>query len=160
MAKRKQLKNIAQGLLNSFISRNNDVYGYWGIGKLYALMLDKNSSTVTIDLLEKSIIPDSNEFNVLLEEFKRRFMQQMTKNGLKESNISSFDIVLTAQERGKMNLDKGLTLIKCTFRIIDDLDRVYSLEKEVMCRKHNPKLEMKSSRKYTQINKKWYQFWK
>ena len=34
MAKSKELKNIASGLYGSFISRNNDVRGYWGVGKL------------------------------------------------------------------------------------------------------------------------------
>jgi len=34
MRKRHALKGVAYGLVDTFVSRNNDVSGYWGIGQL------------------------------------------------------------------------------------------------------------------------------
>ena len=57
------LKSIGDGILSSFVSRNNDVYGYWGIGKLYNWMLASKSMTIKIDLLKNTIDPTNDEFD-------------------------------------------------------------------------------------------------
>lgn len=55
MARRKELGNIAQGIVSSFVSRNNDYDGYWELAKLYDLSKDSDGGEVSIDLLGKSI---------------------------------------------------------------------------------------------------------
>lgn len=35
MGRRKEFKSIVEDVTQFFISRNNDIEGYWGIGKLY-----------------------------------------------------------------------------------------------------------------------------
>ena len=66
MARRREFRNIGVGLLSSFVSRNNDVYGYWGIGKLYSHMLASKSMILSIDLINEKIEPENNEFGILI----------------------------------------------------------------------------------------------
>lgn len=66
MPRRKDLKHIASALGASFISRYNDVGGYWGIGKLCLLSYQYNHSSVCIDVFHGSISPYSDKFSQLL----------------------------------------------------------------------------------------------
>ena len=53
MKSRSLLQGIAHSLAETFISRNNDIDGYWGIGMLYAEALRQASQRVRIDLLHR-----------------------------------------------------------------------------------------------------------
>ena len=57
MRGRRALKGLAYGLIESFVSRNNDVQGYWGIGKLYGEALEQSGSSVCIDLIDQNVRP-------------------------------------------------------------------------------------------------------
>jgi hypothetical protein len=52
-----RLTNIARGLCGSFVSRNNDLDGYWSIGKLRSLADRYGRAAVLIDVLTSSIHP-------------------------------------------------------------------------------------------------------
>ena len=54
----RELKNIAHGLAGTFISRNNDVAGYWAIGMLYRECLAAACTTVEFDLIAGHCLPD------------------------------------------------------------------------------------------------------
>ena len=148
MARRKLLKNITQGLLNSFVSRNNDVYGYWGIGKLFSLMIEKNQNLVEIDLLNNNISPYKPEFEFLIEEYKNRLINQIENVGLKLSYVQKAKIELIRKDEKIITSSKLYGLLECTFLVIDDLNKSYSFKKEVSCKMHDPKVEIKSARKY------------
>lgn len=55
MPKGRRLTNIASGMCCSFASRNNDLDGYWSIGKLRSLAERYGQTTVSLDLLMSSI---------------------------------------------------------------------------------------------------------
>lgn len=54
MAKLNQLKNVTHGLLGTFVSRNNDVGGYWGLGILRSLAIWNGLETVILDLMDEA----------------------------------------------------------------------------------------------------------
>lgn len=58
MARTRDLKGIACGIVETFISRNNDVAGYWGIGMFYREALGYSISTMNFDLIECRPQPD------------------------------------------------------------------------------------------------------
>ena len=148
MARRKLLKNITQGLLNSFISRNNDVYGYWGIGKLFSLMIEKNQNLIEIDLLNNNISPYKQEFELLIEEYKNRLIYKMENVGLKLSCVQKAKIELIRKDEKVITSSKLYGHVECTFLVIDDLNNSYSFKKEVSCKMHDPNIENKSTRGY------------
>jgi len=147
MASRKHLQNICMGLLNSFVSRNNDVHGYWGIGKLYSLMLDSFHSTIEINILEKSMSPEDSHFNFMIDIYHSKLIQQLAKSQLEIDFVEKANIILT-NTGVKSKLEFGLALIRCKLEIEDELGKIYSFTTEVFCRKHNPKTELKSVRKH------------
>ncbi|MBB3221125.1 hypothetical protein [Pseudoduganella umbonata] len=57
MPRSARLANIANGLCGSFISRNNDVDGYWAIGKLRLLAGQHEQSAVSLDVLASAMQP-------------------------------------------------------------------------------------------------------
>ncbi|WP_343729467.1 hypothetical protein [Duganella sp.] len=65
-----QLTNIAIGLCGSFTSRNNDLDGYWSIGKLRSLADRHGRTAVVLDLLTSSIHPSSSEFATVLARYR------------------------------------------------------------------------------------------
>ncbi|MEO1033345.1 MAG: hypothetical protein AAFX55_18295, partial [Bacteroidota bacterium] len=97
MSKQK-LKNITQGLLSSFLSRNNDVNGYWGIGKIYALMLQKNTNGVIIDLIEKTIVPNSDEFICRISKYSEKLMNQLRAQSIDEAFLKSAKLSLVCSD--------------------------------------------------------------
>lgn len=150
MARRKEFKTIASGLLSSFVSRNNDVYGYWGIGKLYSHMVASKSMTLKIDLIYKKIEPKNIEFEVLISEFYERMMTQIKNRRINIDHLKSAEIILEGfpnepiTSLGQIAPNK----MNCKLNIKDDLNRTHSSEANVQCSEHNPNKESKSGRKY------------
>jgi hypothetical protein len=77
MPRRARLKNIANGLCQSFVSRNNDLDGYWAIGKLHLLAAQHGRSTVTLDLLAPSMQPASFAYAPMLARY-RLLLEKLT----------------------------------------------------------------------------------
>lgn len=73
-----RLKNIANGLCGSFVSRNNDVNGYWSIGKLRLLAEQHGQATLSLDPLSLSMQPASSEFSAVLARY-RRLLEKLAK---------------------------------------------------------------------------------
>jgi hypothetical protein len=71
MPAKKRLTNIANGLCGSFISRNNDLDGYWAIGKLRSLADQHGQTTVVLDLLTSSTQPSSAQCSDVFERYCR-----------------------------------------------------------------------------------------
>ncbi len=143
----RKLKNILNGLLNSFISRNNDVNGYWGIGKLYALLIDTNCSEIKIDLLKNTILPENLEFINSIKGYNKKLKNKIEKNSLSISDVSNVNIFIKKKYNifnENHELIPLLCSIKATYK--ENINLEYQLE--IMCRKHSPKLESKSCRNY------------
>ncbi len=51
MTRRKVLKGIAKAIVGSFVSRKNDLNGYWGMGMLCPLAQNLGTSLITINLV-------------------------------------------------------------------------------------------------------------
>ncbi len=145
MGKKKQFKNIINGLLCSFISRNNDVNGYWGIGKLYSLMVKSESLKIEIDLINKTISPNDNEFKLLVSKYSAYLFNRMKVEKIDKKHLIKATVILIGYPNNPI-LSLGILAphkIHCRILIIDSLNTKYALEKNVWCREHNPKLESK-----------------
>ena len=83
-----RLKNIAAGLCGSFASRNNDLAGYWTIGKLRSLAEQYSQNTVLLDLLAWSIYPPSSEFAQVLADYHRLLQKVASRSGIRLEEIA------------------------------------------------------------------------
>lgn len=90
----KQLTNVASGLCGAFASRNNDLDGYWSIGKLRLLAERNGRTTVLLDLLASSIHPSSSEFAPVLVRYHRLLTRLADLSRVRLEEITAAHITL------------------------------------------------------------------
>ena len=88
MGRRRELGSIASGIIGSFRSRNNDIDGYWGIGKLYLFVGHLKSKCVSIDLCSQQIAPYYPHFDLMTERYSKMFNVQFRLNGLAQHTFT------------------------------------------------------------------------
>lgn len=148
MARRRELKNIASGLLCSFISRNNDVDGYWGIGKLCLLALDSATTGAKLDLLSKTLLPESSEFSKLLHGYNAFLQRHLAARNIPDCWVASAIIELDFNPREQPEKQVPIitwgSLFKLTVTIVDDRCREHSVSSYSYCAPHNSRKEHQS----------------
>lgn len=156
MAKRKEFKTIADGLIGSFVSRNNDVYGYWGIGKLFSHMTATGSMKLRIDFVHRTIEPENEEFKVLIDKFAKRLIVQLEKRRLNPKWLKKAELTMIGYPNElSPNLGRRApNKINCKLVILDDQNKAHSSEANTWCREHNPNRESKSTREYESNRKR------
>jgi hypothetical protein len=154
MPRRRELNAVADGVLSSFISRNNDVYGYWGIGKLFSFMLKSNSNKLKIDLLKQTINPEEIEFDLMIEYFAN-IMWTIIKNCKIDPTYvrnAYINIDVNFEDNSKNIISKLImNELGCSCTIEDDLGKKHQIEKKIKCSEHSPKFERKSCREYKNL---------
>lgn len=127
MARRKELKSIASGMYGSFISRNNDIAGYWGIGKLCLFARRRRTTIVRLDLLKESIAPEGSEFAKLLAGYAAKLKAHLSARGVPERWVTS--AIIELDFKPEYPIDKQIPistwgdLFKLTVTIVDDTQR-------------------------------------
>ena len=87
-----RLTNIAAGLCGSFASRNNDLAGYWAIGKLRSLAAQYSQNAALLDVLAPSMQPPSHEFAQVLADYKLLLQRLASRSGIRLEEITAAHI--------------------------------------------------------------------
>ena len=149
MARRKELKNIASGLIGSFNSRNNDVDGYWALGKLYRFANACNTDTVSIELISGWIKPQTDAFQSIVAVYRAMLTAQLRARGIPIEWVA--EVIFTTKFNQAYQADyhrrgsPGNPYI-CECEIIDDRARVHKAVAGNSCWPHDPKKERCSTR--------------
>jgi hypothetical protein len=148
MARRRELKNIASGLLCSFISRNNDVGGYWGIGKLCLLAQDRAITCVKLDLLSEVVLPESAEFSKLLQGYNSFLRRHLAARNISDCWVTSVIIGLDFSPKERPEKQVPIitwgNLFKLSVTILDDRSRKHTVSTYSYCAPHNSRKEHQS----------------
>lgn len=104
MPRRRQIKSVAAGIIDSFNSRNNDLEGYWAIGKLCRFAHEHAISTVTLDLLNIICTPDSTEFNAIMHDYKVKLLAILNKQGIPADWLAAAKIQIDFQPEYRAHL--------------------------------------------------------
>jgi hypothetical protein len=148
--RRNELKNVANGIVSSFNSRNNDVSGYWGIGKLCRAAKENGTSFVIIDLLNTRVSLNTNEFDAQIIHYRKMLQRLTSKRSIPASWITKAIIVTSFnQEFDKRHHYFRLALGRpyiCTLTITDDLGKEYAVATGGNCLPHDPSREAMSNR--------------
>lgn len=150
MAKRKKLKGIAHGLLTAFVSRNNDIDGYWGLGIL-RLFAEKNEiSVVTLDLINKTPnLPEESPVQVAEDRYREWFQNELVKAGVDAARIARAEINIqfsTFEEFPAAIRDTRGAPYLCTVIIARHDGPTISVAKLGCCEAHNPRKDLRSTR--------------
>ncbi len=151
MARRRELKNIANGLLNSFNSRNNDIDGYWGIGVLCLFAKDNEISEVWFDLMNRESSGAPSPIGALTARYREMLDRLLERRGLPGTWVKSAElsICFDAPFEHKFHYFGSALGVKhyiCTLEITDDLGHKHSARADGNCWPHNPKKESRSGR--------------
>lgn len=148
LPKRRLLKGVAHGLIHSFISRNNDIGGYWGIGKLYNYMADRQLDVLELDLLTDNFTAETEAFEVMVRFFEAHLYRHLRAIELSPALVLSTQITIKRfPDQPKQTWGRLLPhRMQCEIHLEDDLGKRFTQEANVWCRPHDPAKELKSGR--------------
>jgi len=152
MAKRKELKGISAGIAQSFISRNNDIDGYWAMGVIYKEAFI-NGNKFVLDLFTGKSIPRVKYIKRVADRYQNYLTSQLEKKGLEIFQVigATLEIEFNISNMPKQiyyNHNFGEPFLVRVL-ITDDLKKNHIFEQYGWCRKHNPLTEQRSTRQYT-----------
>lgn len=150
MAGRKQLNGIALGLLGTFVSRNNDIDGYWGLGVLRLCALRNGLSELVLDLLKQNADSDvESPVQISEKAYQIWLFDGLAKIGSERQQLdkaeihlefSTFDILPNA-----IRDTRGDPYI-CTVKLTNKCGISYSATKIGVCAPHDPNKDRQSTR--------------
>lgn len=149
MATRRSFKCIGLGVLGSFVSRNNDVDGYWALGKICSLLLANNTSKASVDLINKVIDPASAEFDSMLKQYSEKLYTIMSKFGFEKETAIRAEIQLTLSPADQYPLAYPTTdkyCLESKISITDDRGRIYTMKSTPTCNPYDPAIHFRSGR--------------
>jgi hypothetical protein len=145
MARRRDLNGIAAGILGSFVSRNNDVGGYWAIGVLRRQAEAIGLSRATLNLRSNDqAVPDT------LVEMRRKYAKllesQLAKRNMNMQWVKDAEITVVFGTSGDLPEPPLMTWgdpLVCTVSILDDRGRLHRVSAALRCAPHDPTRERK-----------------
>jgi hypothetical protein len=150
MPRRRELNGIAGNLLGSFVSRNNDVAGYWAIGKLCVLASLTVNGEVSIELAPKRLSPHSPEFNPMLDHYAARLVSSLEKRSFPVQLVTAAEVLIAFGVSFKpdplMSRPRGTVPFRCTVTLTDDLKRRHVAQHSGEVWPHDHRRESKSGR--------------
>ena len=79
MAANKELHGILNDVLSSFVSRNNNLDGYWAIGKLHALSVSQEGFDISLDLVKTRAASSHQDIETVRETY-HTLLVRLVKN--------------------------------------------------------------------------------
>ena len=131
-------------MLGAFISRNNDVGGYWALGKLYKHVRASNAGEVRVDLLKSTVTPPSEQFAKMLENFRQMLARQLSRRALPVDWLTGAEIVV--RFTGQKSAERPGDVFECVVVLTDDLGRQRQARESGACWIHSLFKESKSTR--------------
>jgi hypothetical protein len=144
MARRRQFKGICRDVLNNFVSRYNDLNGYWAVGQ-FVQFADAVSHNLNFQLREGVTVPPYPELTPTSSYYWRAVLRLMTANKMPERWLSNATIVFSMV---------GPTIASCYIEITTDLGKIYSHTKTIAVRPHDRMKEIRRLDRFGPSNQK------
>ncbi len=140
MPRRRELRGVASGLADAFVSRNNDVDGYWALGKLYKHAQEAGAPEIRLALSDHLVEPPAPEFGKMLQRYRKLLADHLAAQGLPAEWLAHADIRVVFRDSAP---SKGA--FECVVTLVDDLGHAHDSRRDGVCRAHDPAREMKRS---------------
>ncbi|AKP32314.1 hypothetical protein [Yersinia aleksiciae] len=147
MARRTELAGIANGMIGSFNSRNNDVGGYWAIGQLKSYATINGFSKVMFNLILNESMPEIRLLNKVISNYSIKLSTLLKLQSIPTSWVQSATI--TIQFTGAAPTPKEVfrnslgDFYRCTCDIVDDRGKCYIASDYGFCKPHSEHSELK-----------------
>jgi len=151
MPRRKGTFNgLAAALAGSFVSRNNDIEGFWAIGVLCKSAQEMGASSVYIDLLSPEAAQPNPLIRFVGETYRAKLMQAMASVGASSTWIADAIITLSFVKYDGTVADPPTAMYDYAFvasvTLADDKGRNYHASASGLCWAHDGWREQRSAR--------------
>ncbi|MGO4567793.1 hypothetical protein AB4Z52_22750 [Rhizobium sp. 2YAF20] len=143
MARRKQFKGICHDILETFISRYNDLDGYWALGQYLGFLVDCNERQIQFNLRSAITLPDNAGFGASAAYYRGAIFRLMDANAMPRNWFA--DAYVTFSIIGPA---KAL----CEIEVVSDLGKAYRCDRIVNVRPHNPSREQRRGERFGPSN--------
>jgi hypothetical protein len=145
---RRELLDVAAGIAGSFVSRNNDGNGYWGLGLLRSHADRTGTRSLRLDILGHDADPPNSAPALVADAYRQVLERQLAIRKLARGVITKAEILLTF-DPDSPNTPGASTYgapFSCTVRLTDHRGRVFERIRTGCCAPHNPLTELRSAR--------------
>jgi hypothetical protein len=144
----KALKGIAYGLLSTFVSRNNDIDGYWGLGVLRLFAETHGMRMIALDLLgPEPTLSVGSPVQIAERIYHKWLVTTLERSRIDRSIVAHANISIrftTFEEFPKVVRDTRGEPYECTVTIVRADGRQYSARKVGVCAPHDPRKDHRS----------------
>jgi hypothetical protein len=150
MPRRSELNGFASDIVRSFVSRNNDVLGYWALGMLYVYAKEHSNNLLSISLFPLELEPSMEPAAFVARSFDSKLRAMMENRKLPKSWLASACITVqfestTAKPQFFSTRANGRPF-NCQIEIEDDLGRKHAASVAGWCAPHDSNIERQSTR--------------
>ena len=149
MARRSELQGIANALNESFVSRNNDVNGYWAMGQLKSLATDTRTTSMHFYLTHLEKETHCALYNDIVCRYAKLLARLLRQQQLHDAWISEAFILITFELNTADHRQYHITAQGEPFQshcqLLDDMGRHYSSTLYGQCFPHSTAHELRSA---------------
>ena len=152
MPRRKEIRGISSGIASSFVSRNNDVDGYWAMGIFYQVASSKGGNHFVLNLVTGDSSPEFKFSKKVAKPYHEYLLAQLEKKSLEEYHVTDaiveLEFNIAPTKRHTMSRWTWGEPYRCRVTITDDLGKKHAFEEYGWCGQHDPSKERRSVRRY------------
>jgi hypothetical protein len=149
MPRRRALKGVACGLADTFISRNNDLSGYWGIGMLYREVSGLPTPQVLLDLGQEQSRPNGSIARAEVSRYRDRLRRLLAGVGYSWDDLAKATITVRYGTFGTYREPRVYSYgepFVCTVTITSINGHTYEAARTGRATPHDPSRETRSNR--------------
>ena len=145
MSRRKQFKGVCHDIIGTFVSRYNDLDGYWALGQYVAFLERLGERQLQLKLRDATGVPDSRSVAVSAEYYRSAILRMMEANAMPKAWFADATIKVSIVAPAKA---------ACEIEIVSDLGRTYRSERTINVRPHDPVIERRRTDNFGPSNQK------
>ena len=148
MTRRGELKDVASALLGSFVSRNNDVGGYWGLGLLRSAADRDRTNMLYFDLKAASAAPGDPTAASISQTYRDLLARQLARRRIPSGFVLKAEITVqfAIEESLFASMPTYGEPVRCAVLLVDGRGREYRQSALTACAPHDPTRESRRGR--------------
>jgi hypothetical protein len=145
---RRELLDVPHAIAGSFVSRNNDVDGYWSLGLLRSFADRNQVWSLQFDLVNGATEPEATLLGRVAAAYRSVLVRQLTTRGIARGVVAKALVVLTFNPDAPHtpSIATEGAPFSCTVLLTDHRGRDFERILIGHCAPHDPRRELRSTR--------------
>lgn len=147
MGRRRQFQGISHDVLETFLSRYNDLGGYWALGQYRSFLEWIEQRQIEFRLANGVTLPENESFEFATKFYNDAILRMMRSNAMPHGWLADAFITLAIIDQAK---------IHCDLTIVSDLGKIYRSKRTLTVRPHNPIVEYRRADRFGPSSRQWF----